>query len=108
MFKNPFSFRGRIRRLEYGFSLILFSVAIGVLEFISKNIGLSNSNLQELLGFTFYLPAIWFIVAQGAKRCHDRGNPGYWQIIPYYFIWMIFADSDMGPNQYGGYPKYFI
>jgi uncharacterized membrane protein YhaH (DUF805 family) len=45
------------------------------------------------------------MLAQGAKRCHDRGNSGIWQIIPFYGLWMLFADGDLGRNEYGANPK---
>ena len=51
------------------------------------------------------IPVYWFLLAQGAKRCHDRGNSGWYQIIPFYNLWMLFADSEKGVNDYGLNPK---
>ena len=48
---------------------------------------------------------LWFYIAQGAKRCHDRGNSGWYQIIPFYSLWMLFGNSDVGENEYGPRPK---
>jgi uncharacterized membrane protein YhaH (DUF805 family) len=45
------------------------------------------------------------MLAQGAKRCHDRNNSGWYQLIPFYFIWILFGDSDTGFNDYGPNPK---
>ncbi len=33
---------------------------------------------------------------KGVKRCHDRGNSGWWILIPYYGFWLLFADSEAG------------
>jgi uncharacterized membrane protein YhaH (DUF805 family) len=52
-----------------------------------------------------WIPLAWFMLAQGAKRCHDRGNSGWWQIIPFYGLWMLFADGEIGDNEYGENPK---
>ena len=52
-----------------------------------------------------YFPALWFIFAQGAKRCHDRGNSGWYQLIPFYGLWMLFGDGDAHENDYGTDPK---
>lgn len=51
------------------------------------------------------VPAYWFLWAQGAKRCHDRGNSGWYQIIPFYFLIMLFGGSADGINNYGTNPK---
>ena len=100
MFKNPFSFEGRIRRTEYGLSYLIiyaFAFIIGIF------IGLAG--LGEGIMYILLIPVYWFFLAQGAKRCHDRGNSGWYQIIPLYGLWMLFADSDNGINEYGPNPK---
>lgn len=56
------------------------------------------------LSFLIYIPLLWFIVAQNTKRCHDRGNSGYYQFIPFYCLWLIFGDGENGSNQYGEDP----
>lgn len=103
MFKNPFSFEGRIRRLEYGLSYIIYIFAmVGIVLIV-------DIFQTPSLGLTIFpialIPALWFLLAQGAKRCHDRGNSGVWQIIPFYYLWMIFADGEIGDNEYGENPK---
>lgn len=96
MFEEPFSFKGRIRRLEYGISFIIYMV-IYVLA-----LGLSEEFPFVLL---IFIPAVWFFWAQGAKRCHDRGNSGWFQLIPFYVFVLLFVDGDYGKNQYGRNPK---
>ncbi|MEZ4774478.1 MAG: DUF805 domain-containing protein [Bacteroidia bacterium] len=100
MFKHPFSFDGRIRRTEYGISYIIYTV---IYVFINLLL-VSDSNLS-LIAFVLYIPLWVFLLAQGAKRCHDRGNSGWYQIIPFYGLWMLFAEGDHGPNEYGPDPK---
>lgn len=64
-----------------------------------------------LIGFTplgafiIHILLFWFKLAQGTKRCHDRGNSGWFQFIPFYGLWMLFGDSDYGINKYGPNPK---
>lgn len=99
MFTNIFSFSGRIRRLEYGLTFILTYVAIFVAALVSAALQ------SEAVLFALYVPILWVYLAQGCKRCHDRGNSGVFQIIPFYGLWMLFADSEPGANQYGPNPK---
>ena len=100
MLESPFSFKGRIRRTEFGLSLILYFL----LGMISMYI-MGLNNVLTFVGLFLFIPLIWFLFAQGAKRCHDRGNSGWVQIIPFYILWMLFADSEHGENKYGKNPK---
>jgi uncharacterized membrane protein YhaH (DUF805 family) len=96
MFSAPFSFEGRIRRTEYGISFIIYIFAYGIIEAIGKSFSIL---------FLAFIPLLWFLLAQGAKRCHDRGNSGWYQIIPFYVFWMLFAEGDSNNNEYGNSPK---
>lgn len=103
MFKNPFSFEGRIRRLEYGLSHLIGVFAIYLVAFIAVTASGGGGARGILL--IFYIPYLWFTFAQGAKRCHDIGNSGWWQLIPLYGLWLLFQEGQPGQNQYGENPK---
>ncbi|WP_294318349.1 DUF805 domain-containing protein [uncultured Chryseobacterium sp.] len=108
MFKAPFSFNGRIRRLEYGLSYLIylvFALPFNVYLRMSENSYEGPSGTVLAIFFILLIPFLWFMLAQGAKRCHDRGNSGWFQIIPFYGLWMLFADGENGPNEYGPNPK---
>jgi uncharacterized membrane protein YhaH (DUF805 family) len=100
MFKNPFSFDGRIRRTEYGLTLIIYVVLATIINLIIEE----SRGDAGILGLA-YIPMLWVLWAQGAKRCHDVGNNGWWQLIPFYGFWLIFQDGQPGSNQYGENPK---
>jgi membrane protease YdiL (CAAX protease family)/uncharacterized membrane protein YhaH (DUF805 family) len=102
MFQNPFSFKGRIKRTEYGFSLLIFAIAYLILYAITDPGGDGGA----VLVLIFLIPMLWFIWAQGAKRSHDIGNSGWLQLIPFYVIWLLFQRGQPGPNQYGENTKY--
>ena len=107
MFKAPFSFDGRIRRTEYGLSILFLSIAQVL---IGAMVGLGSSRSSDpgatiVIFYLLMLPGLIFIWAQGAKRCHDLGNSGWWQLIPLYGFWLLFADGQHGTNQYGDNPK---
>ncbi|KJD33142.1 membrane protein [Tamlana nanhaiensis] len=101
MFKNPFSYDGRIRRTEYGLSYLIYVVIYFLSGLLISQMGDTGSIILLII----LVPLIWFLTAQGAKRCHDRGNSGWYQLIPFYGLWMLFGDSDHGPNEYGPNPK---
>lgn len=100
MFKNPFSFEGRIRRSEYGLTYLFYFIPAVIINLI-----ITEAEGAVLFLALLYIPLMWFMWAQGAKRCHDRGNSGWFQLIPFYGLWMLFGDSDRGINQYGHNPK---
>jgi uncharacterized membrane protein YhaH (DUF805 family) len=108
MFKNPFSFDGRIRRTEYGLSHLMANFGLFIIAFIFGLIGGSLNADDDSITASLvlvYIPYFWFIWAQGSKRCHDLGNSGWWQLIPLYGLWLLFQDGQPGPNQYGENPK---
>ena len=100
MFNNLLSFKGRIRRREYALTYLGYFILSILLEVLILIAG-DESNIEVV----FLLPAYYIMLAQGAKRCHDRGNSGWYQIIPFYVFWMIFAEGEADPNRYGPSPK---
>jgi uncharacterized membrane protein YhaH (DUF805 family) len=99
MFENAFSFDGRIRRTEYGISLIIYAVIAVIINLIAE------ANRDASFVLIAYIPALWFLLAQASKRCHDVGNSGWWQLIPLYGFWLLFQEGELGQNQYGNNPK---
>ena len=104
MFKRPFSFKGRIRRTEYGISFLLYFFGSYLINAIIMSPGMTYGSALFVF-FIYYIPGLWFFWAQGCKRCHDRGNSGWYQIIPFYPLVLIFGDGELGSNQYGNNPK---
>ncbi|MCZ4222619.1 DUF805 domain-containing protein [Pedobacter rhodius] len=97
MFKDPFSFYGRIRRTEFGLTYVFYLICyFFVIIFSEKGV--------EWIGVILLLP-FYLMVSQGAKRCHDLGKSGWWQLIPFYGLVMLFGSGDYGQNEYGDNPK---
>lgn len=106
MFRNPLSFKGRIGRLEYGLSCLFYLVLYLLLLlpcFVTSNEDVIG--ILMALCIMLFIPTLWFMLAQGAKRCHDRGHSGWWQFIPFYGLWMLFGDGEPCENVYGKDPK---
>lgn len=99
MFTKLFSFNGRIRRTDYAVTLILYVLIVVA----------AGATLGRFLGgielLVLYIPLLWIVYAQGAKRCHDIGRSGWYQIIPLYILWMLFEGGQPCNNDYGPDPK---
>ena len=109
MFKKAFSFNGRIRRLEYGLSLLIMYAFLILSAFLFAPdvfTNPENSEAEPSLIFSLsVIPAMYFWIAQIAKRCHDRGNSGWWMFIPFYSFLLFFLESEIGENRFGPNPK---
>lgn len=131
--KRLFSFKGRIRRKEYWMTYLVINavgfavgIAVGVFAVIcaclAAYFGSSEDQGNDLIFIltlgafivlivllvvcvVFLVGSIWIGIAQNTKRCHDRGNSGWYQLIPYYYAWMLIADGNPYANKYGLDPK---
>lgn len=99
MFKNIFSFDGRIRRTEYWLTSFLIQWVLMPVVFVA---GVATASIGLLL---LAVP-FWISLAAAVKRSHDMGNSGWMIIIPIYnpFI-LAFGGSQPFTNEYGPNPK---
>ena len=98
MFSRPFSFDGRIRRTEYFISFIIVTIA---LTFVNSYVELRGEENTIFIK----IPIYWFLFAQAAKRLHDLGYSGWWQLIPFSYFWLLFVKGESKKNKYGQNPK---
>ena len=115
MFRDIFSFKGRIRRTEYGltnvffFAYFLFLLVLYVVYAVRSYEIYPYDNSSEtvfvLAWMASIIPLAWILYAQGAKRCHDIGHNGWWQLIPFYVFWMLFKEGEKGANKFDHDPK---
>ena len=94
-----FYFRGRIGRLEYFLSSMGFSFALITIICVCST--LFNEPLSSRVINGVSIIYCWAMLAQGAKRCHDLGNSGWFQLIPFYVLAMLFIKGDTEDNEYG-------
>ena len=100
--RRLFSFNGRLRRKYYW----LISFVCGLIESLFQSLIENTTSL--ILIFLFLVVTIlyiWIVLATNTKRCHDLGHNGWWQLIPFYSLWMAFQNSQFGDNEYGPNPK---
>jgi len=86
--------------MEYGLSMLIYLVAYFILLAL-----FSTGSAIAVIGFVMLIPMLWFLWAQGAKRCHDIGRSGWFQLIPFFGLVMLFSNGHSGRNEYGPNPK---
>lgn len=102
-------FTGRARRTEY-WMFTLFSVVISI-ALLLIGYGLDIRFLDAIYSLAVLLPSL----AVSARRLHDTGRSGWWQllsIIPIIgtiilIVWFA-TDGRPEPNQWGANPKSIV
>lgn len=100
------TFSGRARRSEYWFWVLATFIVSMVAGIIDAIIG------TQVLGYVVVLATIVPNLAVGARRLHDTGRSGWWQLIGIIPIigWILLivwyaTDGDPGANEHGPNPK---
>lgn len=104
--KQYVNFNGRARRQEYWMYYLFYMIFYVVLAVIDGVLGLGF--LAPLFTLALLLPTI----SVAARRLHDTGRSGWWQLIALIpligllvLIYFLVLDSTPGENQYGPNPK---
>lgn len=98
------TFTGRARRAEYWWFFLFTFLASFLLAIFDEAAGVSLSGAFSLAVF---IPAI----AVTARRLHDTGRSGWWQLLVLVpligvivlLVWLV-TRGKSGPNAYGGDP----
>lgn len=100
---RPFSFKGRIGRLQLILSYVVGFVAWFAIYALSENelYYLEYNSNVFLLFLACTAVFFWFLYAQCAKRCHDLGKSGAWMFVPFWNVLLFFAEGEEQDNQYG-------
>ena len=104
--KKYADFSGRARRKEFWMFVLINFVIVLILSALDMALGIGL--LSALYSLAVLVPSI----AVGARRLHDTGRTGWWQLIgliPFIGILVLIIffvmDSNPGDNQYGPNPK---
>ena len=103
LFKTFPTWHGRIRRLEYGIDFIAFFTLYILVEFIQRTQDSSDSSWW----FWWFISAVisFLFIIQAIKRAHDLDNSGWYILIPFYILFLLFTKGDRGINRFGSNPK---
>lgn len=113
-FKRPFSAKGRIGRIDYFISHLIGFIIYFFIVFLltySQNdyYGYSDYNsgyelVKSILVLVVYIFFIYYVIVTTAKRCHDVGNSGWYQLIPFYALVLLFIPGQDKDNEWGTKP----
>lgn len=104
-YKKYADFTGRARRQEYWMFILFYFIVSIILGIVDGVLGI------QILGLLFSLASLVPSLAIGARRLHDTGRSGWWQLlylIPLIglIIMIVFLVQDSHPdNEYGPNPK---
>ena len=112
--KQYFDFAGRARRKEY-WMFVLFNIIVSVVLAIVDGIAGTSTSLGGTLGLfggLYSLAVLIPSIALGARRLHDIGKSGWWQLIALIpilgwivlLVWAV-TEGHAGSNEYGPNPK---
>lgn len=100
--KKYVAFDGRARRKEFWF-FMLVCIGISIIARVLDSILHTGKIIDSLQGLILLLPSI----AVGARRLHDIGRSGWWQLIAFTGIGIILlivwwaSDTKPETNEYG-------
>lgn len=105
-YHSVWSFNGRVGRLSYFAALFgglfAFFFPIIFLRIIGVDVDTAFNSPIIIFCYAIFYIAYWYIsLTVGAKRCHDLGHSGWFQLIPFYGFVMLFSSGDGDDNEYG-------
>lgn len=111
--KNYAVFKGRARRQEYWYFMLVNLVISFALSMLDKALG--NPGAGEgggVIGMVYSLAILIPSIAVGVRRLHDIGRTGWWMLISLIpligvivLIYFFVQDSQPAANEYGPNPK---
>ncbi len=109
--KKYATFSGRAQRAEYWYFILFSMIASIVLTILDAMLGTLSPGGTGLLSGIYSLAVFIPALAVGARRLHDIGKSGWWQLIvliPIIGVILLivwFATDSKEDNQYGENPK---
>lgn len=103
---NYANFSGRARRKEFWF-FMLFCVILGIIAEVIDTVLGTKPLVNSLLNLALLVPSL----AVGARRLHDVGRSGWWQLLTLtvigilVLIWWWAIETKQQNNEYGAPAK---
>ncbi len=98
-FSNYANFNGRASRSEYWWFILFYAIISTVLSMLA-----GIASIFSILGLVFLLGIIVPLIALAARRMHDSDKSGWFQLIPFYNLYLAIIKGTDGPNRFGDDP----
>lgn len=91
-------YKGRYGRTQYFLTGFASAIIFNIAEYMSRG---NTDNIKGYICLLVMILSLWCCICTATKRCHDLGHNGWWQLIPFYGLWLLFASGEEDDNQYG-------
>lgn len=102
-----FSAKGRIGRGLYCIASVIWLVVYCIATVVVAQLGRIDIGDSAVVGvlaliilIIYCVVWVWWIL-QAIKRSHDIGHNGWWILIPFYDLYLLFDKGEQKPNRYG-------
>jgi uncharacterized membrane protein YhaH (DUF805 family) len=103
--KKYADFKGRARRKEYWYFVLICFLVNFVVGFIGGFLGSGVQMLTGVITLLFALGTIIPSIAVGVRRMHDTDRSGWWILLPIVNLVFLCIDGQQGSNRFGDDPK---
>ena len=102
-YKNYANFNGRASRSDYWWVYLFFIIIVFALLFLAGLMGRAGGIISIIL-IIFYIGSIVPMIALACRRMHDSDKSGWFQLIPFYNLYLAIIKGTDGPNRFGEDP----
>lgn len=93
LLKRPFNTQGSICRHQHMLSILLFVAGVQFMLFVGHSFGLAYDS------FFLTIPCYHFLIAQGIRRCRAMHKSGWFQFIPFSFVYMLIKETPLDEHK---------
>jgi uncharacterized membrane protein YhaH (DUF805 family) len=103
--KKYFQFQGRSRRSEYWYLYLILIVGNIATRLLDEVTGLNGGQGPGPFNALFTLAHLIPTISAGVRRMHDSNHSGWWLLVPFYNLYLLVKNGDVGANRFGEDPK---
>ena len=102
-YSNYANFKGRASRSEFWWFYLFFVVVYIALGILAGMMG-EAGGILGIVVLVFVLGSLIPFIALAARRMHDSDKSGWFQLIPFYSLYLAIIKGTTGPNRFGPDP----